>query len=339
MSNDSDVSRRSFLAGAIGAALVLPEKATADAAIEPSSLTQADFERMMTELSNWGRWGKDDQMGTVNLITAAKRKHAASLVREGTTVSLAHNQDSEKSLDNPLPLIHVMNSLGGVDHPGLSFAVDTYTMTYHGISYSHMDALCHCFYDHKLYNGFPPNVVTNAGASKLDITAFKDGIVTRGILMDIPRLKGVSYLEPGTPISPEDLDAWENKARVKVTSGDMVFIRTGRWACRAEKGPWALNHSAAGLYATCARWLKQRDVAALASDAVSDVLPSGVEGVNNPIHGLVIVALGTPIFDNLDLEELSKTANRLRRWDFMLTAAPMRIPGGTGSPLNPLAIF
>src|ERR1700730_19228415 len=120
MSNDSDVSRRSFLAGAIGAALVLPEKATAEPAIHPSSLTQADFERMMTELSNWGRWGKDDQMGTVNLITAAKRNHAASLVREGTTVSLAHNQDSEKSLDNPLPLIHVMNSLGGVDHPGLS---------------------------------------------------------------------------------------------------------------------------------------------------------------------------------------------------------------------------
>jgi kynurenine formamidase len=119
----------------------------------------------------------------------------------------------------------------------------------------------------------------------------------------------------------------------------MVFIRTGRWACRAEKGPWVLSDKVAGLYATCARWLKKRDVAVLASDAVSDVFPSKVDWVNNPIHGLVIVALGTPIFDNCDLEELSATANRLHRWDFMLTAAPMRIPGGTGSPLNPLAIF
>jgi hypothetical protein len=119
----------------------------------------------------------------------------------------------------------------------------------------------------------------------------------------------------------------------------MVFIPTGLWACRAEKGPWVPSDKVAGLYATCARWLKKLDVAVLASNTVSDVFPSKVEGVNNPIHGLVIVALGTPIFDNCDPEELSATANRLHRWEFMLTAAPMRIPGGTGSPLNPLAIF
>jgi kynurenine formamidase len=344
MSSESDVPRRSFLVGAIGAAFALAEKARgagsgADADVEPPSLTLAEIDRMMTELSNWGRWGKDDQMGTVNLITPAKRKYAASLVREGITVSLAHNQDTEKFSDNPLPLIHVMNDVAGGDGPGFTSSRDTYTMTYHGIFYSHMDALCHFCYGRKLYNGYPSDVVTSAGASKLDITAFKSGIVTRGILMDIPRLKGVPYLEPGTPIFSEDLDAWERQAHIKVASGDMIFIRTGRWARRAEKGPWALNQNVAGLHATCARWLKQRDVAVLASDAVSDVIPSGVEGARNPIHGLVIVALGTPIFDNLDLEELSETANRLHRWEFMLATAPMLIPGGTGSPLNPVALF
>jgi kynurenine formamidase len=339
MPDESHVSRRSFLVGAVGAALARPEKPAAVGAPGPPSLTLADIDRMMTELSNWGRWGKDDQMGTVNLITPAKRKQAASLVREGSTVSLAHNQETKKFLDNPLPLIHIMEAIGGSDLPGFSSSKDTYTMTYHGIFYSHMDALCHYCYGRKLYNGHPADVVTSEGASKLAITAFNSGIVTRGVLMDIPRLKGMPYLEPGTPIYPEDLEACEKQERVTVGSGDMIFIRTGRWACRAEKGPWVLSDKVAGLYTTCARWLKQRDVAVLASDAVSDVFPSMVEGVKNPIHGLVIVALGTPIFDNCDLEELSATASRLDRWEFMLTAAPMRIPGGTGSPLNPLAIF
>ncbi len=341
MTNESDVSRRSFLAGAVGAAIGLSAAPAAEAraAVEPPTLTLADMDRMMKEVSNWGRWGKDDQMGTVNLITPAKRKYAVSLVREGITVSLAHNQETEKTLDNPFPLVRSVDAIGGTGPDKFSSSKDTYTMNYHGTFYSHMDALCHFCYDHKLYNGFPATVVTSAGASKLDITAFKGGIVTRGVLMDIPRLKGIPYLEPGTPILPEDLDAWERKAGLKVGSGDMIFIRTGRWARRAAKGPWAMSQMAAGLYATSARWLKQRDVSVLASDAISDVVPSRVETVRNPVHGLVIVGMGTPIFDNLDLEELSETSNRLRRWDFMLTAAPMLIPRGTGSPLNPLAIF
>jgi kynurenine formamidase len=198
-----------------------------------------------------------------------------------------------------------MYDVAGSDQPGFTSSRNTYTMTYHSTFYSHMDALCHFCYGRKLYNGNPSDVVTSAGASKLAITAFKGGIVTRGILMDIPRLKGVPYLEPGTPIFSEDLDAWERQAHIKVASGDMIFIRTGRWARRAEKGPWALNQNVAGLHATCARWLKQRDVAVLASDAVSDVIPSGVEGTRNPIHGLVTVALGTPIFDNRCHESFS----------------------------------
>jgi kynurenine formamidase len=338
MPNESDVSRRSFLVGAVGAALALSEKPAAGAAVEPPSLTLADIDRMMAELSNWGRWGKEDQKGTVNLITAAKRKQGVSLAREATVVSLSHAQSTEKFLDNDQPLSQVMNSTGE-GAAGSGAGMDTYTMRYHGGYFTHMDALCHMFYNGHAYNGLPQNIVTNTGASKLDITAFQEGIVTRGILMDIPRLKGVRYLEPGTPIHPEDLDAWEKQAHLKAASGDMLLIRTGRWARRAEKGPWPVVNSTAGLYATCARWLKQRDIAVLASDAISDVKPSRVEGLSDPIHKLAIVALGTPIFDNCDLEPLSEIANRLQRWEFLVTAAPMVVPGGTGSPLNPLAIF
>ena len=157
--------------------------------------------------------------------------------------------------------------------------------------------------------------------------------------MDIPRLKGVKYLEPKTPIYPEDLEAWEKQAGVKVGAGDVVFIRTGRWARRAEKGPWDIANESAGLHASCVLWLRQRDVAMVGSDAASDLMPSGIEGVQQPIHQLLLVAMGVMIFDNCDLEALSEAAASRRRWEFLLTAAPLPVTGGTGSPLNPIATF
>jgi kynurenine formamidase len=157
--------------------------------------------------------------------------------------------------------------------------------------------------------------------------------------MDIPRLKGVDFLEPGDAIYAADLEAWEARAGVTVAEGDAVFIRTGRWARRNQVGPWAIDQQAAGLHASAVRWLRDRGVAILGSDAGSDVFPSGVEGFTHPVHLLVLVALGMPIFDNLDLEALSREAAEQDRWHFLLTAAPMRIPGGTGSPLNPIATF
>jgi len=163
--------------------------------------------------------------------------------------------------------------------------------------------------------------------------------MTRGILMDIAKLKGVDYLEPGTPIYTEDLEAWEKQAGVKVSAGDVIFIRTGRWARRAAMGPWNVGQKSAGLHASTAKWLRDRGVAMLGSDAASDVSPSQVPGVTQPIHQLVLVALGIPIFDTCDLEDLSKAAASRRRWEFLLTAAPIAVPGGTGSPLNPIATF
>ena len=295
-------------------------------------LTKADIDKWMTELSNWGRWGKDDQLGAINLITPAKRKQSLSLVREGVSVSLAHDVEKERTADNARPFEHTMSITG-------QFALDTYSVNYHGYIHTHLDALCHMFYQGKMYNGFSQEEVTQKGAAKLSIHNLKKGIITRGILMDIPKLKGVAYLEPGTAIYAEDLEAWEKRAGVKVSSGDVIFIRTGRWARRAAVGPWNVGGSAAGLHASVAKWLKKRDVAIIGSDVASDVVPSGVEGVALPVHQLALVALGVHIFDNCDLEAVSEAAAARKRWEFLLTASPLAVNGGTGSPLNPIATF
>lgn len=303
---------------------------------QEQALNKADIERMMSELSNWGRWGKEDELGAVNLITPPKRKAAAALVVDGVSVSLAHDVEKERAVDNPQPFGHTLNVPSS---PDAVYCTDTYTVSYHGYCHSHLDALCHMFHDGKMYNGFARDEVTAKGANKLSIHNMKGGIFTRGILFDFPRLKDVPFLEPGTPIYPADLEAFEKKAGLTVGPGDVIFIRTGRWARRAVTGPWALTTSAAGLHASCAKWLKDRGVAVIGSDAISDVIPSRVEGVVQPIHQLVLVAMGIPIFDNLDLEAVGQAAASRNRWEFLLTAAPMAIPGGTGSPLNPIATF
>ena len=304
----------------------------------PRKLTKADIDRWMTELSNSGRWGKDDQLGTINLITPAKRKQAAALVRSGVSVSLSRTAETEKAADNGSPFGHLMTATGAAPNGG-SYSMDTYTVSYHGWAHTHMDSLCHMFYQGKMYNGYSQQEITKSGAGKLAVTNFRNGIFTRGILMDIPRLKGVPYLEPPQAIYPEDLDAWAKKAGIQVEAGDVIFIRTGRWARRAAKGPWDVARNSAGLYASCTRWLKQHDAAMVGSDGASDVMPSGVDGVTQPIHQLVLIAMGMPIFDNCDLEALSEAANREHRWEFLITAAPLTVGGGTGSPLNPIATF
>ena len=299
--------------------------------------TKADVEAWMESLSNWGRWGPDDQLGAVNLITPETRTAAAKLVEKGVSVSMARDVEKDAAVDNPRPFLHKMLNVG-LNNPG-QFVSDNYQVSYHGYAHTHMDSLCHMAYNGKMYNGFPQADVVESGAPKLAVTAFKQGIFARAVLMDIPRLKGVDWLEPGTPIYPSDLDAWEEKAGFKTRSGDIVLIRSGRWARRDAEGPWDVSNKSAGLHASAAQWLKARDAAILGSDAASDVAPSLVEGVGQPVHQLVIIAMGMPIFDNLDLEAVSAEAARQNRWEFLVTAAPMAVGGGTGSPFNPIATF
>ncbi|MGE0816254.1 MAG: cyclase family protein [Vicinamibacterales bacterium] len=299
------------------------------AARRPS--TEAEFDTYFHQVKNWGRWGANDELGAANLITEATRKRAASLVRSGRAVGLAHPPLTAKDLDNASPFEHTMNR---------GFSTDTYRVSYHGYAHSHLDALCHILYKDQTYNGYArAEVNTEAGCTKLGIQGFRNGYVTRGILMDMARLKGLPYLEPGTPLFVEDLEAWEKRAGVKVGPGDALLVRTGRWARRAAVGPWAVGRNAAGLHASTAAWLKARGVALIGSDDALDVVPSLVTGVALPVHTLVITALGINILDNQDLEALGDLAAAEKRWEFLLTVAPVPVTGGTGFPVNALATF
>jgi kynurenine formamidase len=290
-----------------------------------------EFDQMFNQVKNWGRWGPDDQLGAANLITEAKRKQAVGLAKQGIVVGLAHSPLTEAAPDNGSPFEHTMNR---------GFTTDTYKVSYHGYAHSHIDALCHILYKGQTYNGHATaEINTEKGCTQLSIDKLRNGVVTRGILIDIPRLRNLQFLEPGTPVFVEDLEAWEKKAGIKVAPGDAIFLRTGRWARRAKLGPWNISQNEAGYHASVAPWLKARGVSFLGSDDAQDVTPSLVEGVGLPVHTLAITALGVDILDNQDLEQLAETAAKLNRWEFLLTVGPVPVTGGTGFPVNALAIF
>jgi kynurenine formamidase len=300
-------------------------------------LTKADIDEMMTSLSNWGRWGKEDQRGALNLITAEKRKQALALVKDGVAISLARAVIKEAA-DGSAAFRQRMVALPK-EGQEITSSADEYSVSYHGFTQTHLDALCHLMYKGKMYNGFSQKEVTAKGARKLGVENIKNGIVTRCVLMDMPRHFSVRYLEAKQAIYPEDLEAWEKKAGVKVERGDAVLIRTGRWARRELNGPWDIMKGSAGLHASCLPWLKKRDAAVVGSDLALDVMPSRVEGFELPVHWVCVIAMGMPILDNCDLEKVSDEANARHCWAFLLTVAPLAVEGGTGSPVNPLATF
>ncbi|MDA1369664.1 MAG: cyclase family protein [Proteobacteria bacterium] len=299
-------------------------------------VSRAEFDRWMQEISNWGRWGSEDELGTLNLITEQKRVEAAALVRDGTTVSLSLFANKQQDMVNANPFQHSLTVSRFGEH---EVAGDSYSVQYHGFAHSHMDGLPHFAHKGQMYNGFSVDTLAADGAGRLGIHNAFRGIFTRGILVDIPWLRGVDYLEPGTAITAADLEAWEARTGLRIGSGDVLLIRTGRWERVRQVGQWNFVGQAAGSHASLASWLKARDVAVIGSDGVSDVMPSGVEGLMNPLHELVIVGLGMPILDNLDLDTLAATVIEKNRFEFLLVGSPLRVEGGTGSPMNPLALF
>ena len=306
-----------------------------------SMATEDDFKRAMQDVSNWGRWGQDDELGAANLITPAKRKQAAALVKEGLTISMAHNIFQE---DVPDGFGHLERTMARVRPTGTSDKY-AFTSTYHGSIISHIDAInCHVMVDGKGYNGRKMEDVEAAnGCPKGGITALKDGVVTRAVLFDATRLPGKApngWLEPGTAVHREDLETLEKMEHVKVSEGDVILLYTGRWKRREAVGPWKTSEGVAGYHADVAYFLKDRGVSFIGEDEWNDVSPTGFpQSVGLPLHALALVALGVDIMDNLDFERVVETARRLNRYEFMFSAAPLRIEKGTGSPINPLAIF
>ena len=307
----------------------------------PPMETEADFHRAMDELSNWGRWGDEDELGAANLITAQKRLQAVALVTEGITVSMAHDIVQEEAVDTSAVLNRQVLRVS----PTGASDMYQYSGSYHGTIHSHLDSLdCHIMYEGSGYNGVTYQEVEAAdGCPRGSIHVHREGIVTRGILFDATLLPGKAteegWLEPGTPITYADLLALEELQGVKVEPGDIIFLHTGRWQRRAALGAWPTSDGVAGYHANVAYFLKERGVAMIGHDMWNDVAPSGIEGVFLPLHSLALVSLGVSIFDNLDFGRLAEVARELNRYEFLLLASPLRIVKGMGSPLNPIAMF
>jgi kynurenine formamidase len=334
---------RSLIVGLIAVcAAVYVSYAQSQSNSRPTITNEEDFRRAMKELSNWGRWGADDELGAANLITPAKRKQAIALAKEGVAISLAHDVAQEVAADAPFILERTISEV----KPTGSMDRYQYTGTYHGIVHSHLDAVdCHVMYEGRGYNGRRMEDVKAAGGCpKGSINALKDGVVTRAILFDATRLPGKAtaqgWVEPKTPIHREDLEALEKIEHVKVAPGDVILLYTGRWKRRAEKGPWGIETGFAGYHADVAYFLKERGVSFIGCDGPNDVDPSGLPAaVGIPLHQLALVAMGISIFDNLDFERAAEHARQVNRYEFLFSAAPLRVELGTGSPINPLAIF
>lgn len=299
-------------------------------------ISKQEFKQWFKELSNWGRWGEKDELGTLNLITPEVKIKAAALVKRGVSISLGLDLNTEKSGFNTHPFEHDVTAHAFGDQSILS---DKYSVEYHGAAHTHIDALSHIVNEGKAYNGFSADSVKPSVSGKLGIHNMKGGVVSRGVLVDVPLLRGVEFLEPGDAITVADLEAWEKKTGIIVRAGDVLLVRVGRWERDKKHGPGHLINGAAGLHASVVPWLKQRDVAVLGSDGGNDVIPSGVEDMQFPVHLLALVSLGMPLLDNLDLDVLAAEAVRQQRWEFLFMGAPLRARGGTGSPLNPLAMF
>jgi kynurenine formamidase len=302
-------------------------------------VSAAEFEALFQAVSNWGRWGEDDELGTLNELSADRIVAAAGLVRSGETVTLSHPWDTEESLDNPHPADHRMTLLPDIGSGTLRFAKDYVGVDYHNDTHTHIDALCHVAFDGAFYNGKPTAALTRTAGGVNTIEAVRNGLVGRGVLLDVPRLRGVPWLEPGDHVFREDLEAAEHEQEVTVERGDILLVRTGHARRLRELGPWDTAKAKAGLHPTTVLYLAERRVAALGSDGNGDTVPSTTEGIDFPIHALTLNAMGLHLIDYLQFEDLRPACERAGRWEFLFVAAPLRIVGGTGSPLNPIAIL
>ncbi|HUO70369.1 MAG TPA: cyclase family protein, partial [Solirubrobacteraceae bacterium] len=272
----------------------------------------ADFESLFAALSNWGRWGPEDERGALHLLTPERVAAAARLVRDGTTVTLSLPLNTHRAVHCPTPADHHMTLLGDAVTAAdpIHFIKDYVGLDYHNDGHTHIDALCHVGYRGTLYNDRPEDAITEHGADVNAIDVLKDGLVGRGVLLDIPRVRGVPWLEPGEHIFAEDLEAAERDQDVAVREGDILLVRTGHAQRLAELGPWNTPESKAGLHPTTMEFVAARGVAALGSDGNNDTAPSTTEGVDFPIHVLAITAMGIHLLDYLQFEDLRLTCER-----------------------------
>jgi kynurenine formamidase len=318
----------------------LPQRAQkGEVIVNGRTLTGEEFLQLFEKVRNWGRWGDDDEMGALHHLGEAEVVHACRLPRRGLRVSLGRAWDGVPGVDNAKPALHHMTSLG--DRGGDESAnTDFIGIDFHGKAASHLDALAHYPFRGRLYNGrLAGDVVSSAGASFGSVTALSRGVVARGVLLDAARVRGVEWIDPPCALGGDDLEAVATALGVEVRRGDVVLLRSGAVRRRRELGPWDLDAASVGLAPSAVAWLGEVEAAMLGGDGDSDARPSTVEGVVSPVHVLAITGLGMCLLDNLDLESLSEACADAGSFEFLLVVAPLIVPGGTGSPVNPVAVL
>lgn len=303
--------------------------------------TTEELDALFDELTNWERWGADDQRGTLNFLTDGDRAAAAGLVASGRSVSLAHDLATEPMPDHPHPVQHHMLASGdardanGIE--GYEAARDHLALDVHGLWTTHVDALAHMFVNGHMYGGRPASEVRSDGARSNTVLSMADGVIGRGVLLDVPRTLGVEFLDNGAVVTVADLEATEAHQGVRVGRGDILLVAWGRERRRRSRRGF---DGFSGLHPECLRWLAEREVAVLGSDGISDPMPFiGTPGWPFPVHQIGIVAMGLPLVDNVRLSPLGELCAEQGRWDFLFTMAPLRIPKGTGCPVNPVAVL
>jgi kynurenine formamidase len=315
--------------------------------------TPREVEGWTTALSNWGRWGPEDQLGTLNLVTPAEVRRAAGIVSTGQRVSMAMDIQTTPQEGDVwgAPHIFMLKSGDGLSDEHrvrietweqnlrCNSSVEYIAMAFHGINITHLDAPAHMFWDGKMYNGYPAELVSTLhAATRLSVTNAFEGVMTRGVLLDIPAVRGCDWLDPGEGVGPEELEAAEARQGVSVEPGDAVFLRTGYQRRKQEMGPFQ-DYGCPGWDASALPWLRERDVSIVGHDSWGDVTPPAYPEVQLPLHIIGIVTMGLWLIDNCDLEPLAEVAAQLGRHEFCFTLAPLRLERATGSPVNPIAIF
>ncbi len=309
-------------------------------------VTLADFDAMFEQVKNWGRWGPDDDRGTLNYLTPDKVAAAAKLVRTGRQVSMTIPINKQAGPDNPNPAVHLMSLMHDlpVSKSGLSFGMCYLGMSSHGDCHTHVDALNHVAYRGQLYNGKDAALLTSRGSDWGSIAAYSNGIVGRGVLLDAARHRKVDWLEPGDAVTRKELEAIEKAQGVELGEGDILVFRTGHHARRLALGAWSNDYppageGKAGLQVDTVPWMRERKIAAFLPDGDGETVPSNVDGMPYPVHPLQITAMGMCVSDSLQLEDLARACEEEGRFEFMVVGLPLRLPGATGSPWNPIAIF
>jgi kynurenine formamidase len=307
----------------------------------PPLPSRKEIDALIRERSNWNRWGKDDQKGAINLITPAKIVAATRLVQKGRSVSLSREFPKEPGPGNAYPAQHYMRT---VPRGTGGFAADYYGIFYHGVQSTHIDALCHTWDDNGMWNGRDPKKeVGFDGATFGGIEAWSEGIITRGVMLDVPRHRGTDSITFETPVHGGELEEICAKRNIKVEPGDAICVYSGRdvWQRAHPDSVYGRPFGGGpidrpGLHASCLKFLRDHDVAVLVWDML-DLMPNGYD-IPWAVHA-AIFAYGVALLDNAFLEGLAQACREEQRDEFMLVISPLRVKGGTGSPANPLAVF